>query len=101
MRNLTVPAFCAEFGFIQIEKVYNQNTNGYPFISFYTSDNKCHNIYFSKGAGAGIKKGDPCDPQDLADNYTVSIYLNGDLEERIKISRKGEGKRITLADIWG
>lgn len=101
MRTISVPAFCSEFGFTQIEKTFNQNTNGYPFVQFYNNSNECTCIYFSKSAGVGIKKGASCDPAWLAENFTVSIYLNGDNEQRIKISGKGESRRINLADFWG
>lgn len=101
MRNISVPAFCSEFGFVQIEKVFNQNKNGYPFAQFYTADNQCECVYFSKNSGGDIKKGAPCNPEWLADNFTVTIYLNGDGEQRMRLSGKGESRRINLADIWG
>lgn len=100
MRNISVKQFMTEFGFVEICKDVRENKNTYPFLTFMDAGNQATNIYFSVGAAANVTKGQLVD-KDLISKHQITIY-SMDGEERIKISRIGDGgNRITFADLFG
>lgn len=58
MERLTRKEFWSLHEIKGIESKLNANSNTYPFISLYTSNGKCHNIYFSKNAAAILEEMD-------------------------------------------
>jgi hypothetical protein len=101
MRNISVKQFMTEFGFVEICKDVRENKNHYPFLTFMDADNQATNIYFSVGAAANVTKGLLVD-KDLISKHQITIYTM-DGEERVKISRIGDGSsnRITFDDLFG
>lgn len=84
--------------FVEINKVIATNVNNYPFITFIDGDNKAENVYFSIEAAKEVDAGQVVDSA-LLNSYNVVEYTTEAGEFRRKISRKGEGKRLRLADL--
>jgi hypothetical protein len=62
LERLTRKEFWNTHSIVGMESKLNQSDsttgNGVPFISFYTANGKCHNIYFSKNAGITLEEMD-------------------------------------------
>lgn len=93
-----IKTFCSAMGFIQVAPEVRQNKNEYPFLTFYTKDNKAENIYFSKKGAEQHKKGDVVDAK-LLGSLQVATVKNAEGEERTKLITGSE--RLTLADLLG
>ena len=98
MNVLTIKEFVKAQGFIQIAPQVRQNTNGYPFATFYTAKNEAENIYFSKAASKKLNAGDVVDAQ-LLSQHQIAVVKNAAGEERVKLISNSE--RIDLADLLG
>lgn len=95
---LTIAEFCKSQGFTQINKLVDENVNGYPFITFITGDNKAENVYFSKKASSHRAKGEVVTASMLKE-HRIAIVKNSAGEERIKLCGAGESLRLDLSDL--
>jgi hypothetical protein len=95
------------FGYSLVIPELRRNTNGYPYLSFIAKVNGANvseNIYFSKGAAALCPEGDRVPlTADFITSFQVSITVNGDGEERVKLSRKGSftSTWLNMTDLFG
>jgi hypothetical protein len=105
MQTYSLESFMSTFGYTNIKPVLNRNENGYPFLTFISQVNGANiaeNIYFSKGAallcpeGVGVSL-----TAEFITSFQVAITVNGDGEERIKLTRKGANNWLSLTDLFG
>jgi len=75
------------------------NTNGYPYITFISKDNKAENIYFSKSAGEKQEAGAPIVRGFFNDLQMVRIDYTDARESRWKISTLSSN-RVTVEDLF-
>ncbi len=95
------------FGYSQVIPELRRNTNGYPYLSFIAQVNGANvseNIYFSKGAALLCPEGDRVPlTAEFITSFQVTITVNGDGEERVKLSRKGSftSTWLSMTDLFG
>jgi hypothetical protein len=94
------------FGYSKIIPELRRNTNGYPYLTFIAEVNGANvseNIYFSKGAALLCPEGVGSVTAEFITSFQVSITVNGDGEERVKLSRKGSfaSTWLSLTDLFG
>lgn len=94
----SLSSFCKSNNFVEIHKAVRENTNGYPYLTFITKDNKAENIYFSKRKSAEVAAGMLVTPSLMKDLQIASV-TNANGETRTKLVSLGEGNRLTLDDL--
>ena len=94
----SLSSFCKSNKFTEIHKTIRENTNGYPYITFITSDNKAENIYFSKSKSSEVAAGMLISPSLLKD-LQIATVTNANGESRTKLVGTGESNRLTLDDL--
>lgn len=98
MVTYTLKEYVTMKGFTQIAKAVRENTNGYPFITFISADNKAENVYFSINAAETVAAGEIVTAEMLQSLQVVETQ-NAQGEQRTKLSLKGESARFDLADL--
>ena len=93
----TIKEFVAKHNFTSVVPVVRTNTNGYPFVTFITEDNKAENVYFSKSASEQVDNGTPVN-KDMLAKYQIGYTTNEAGEKRIKLISNSE--RVGLADMF-
>lgn len=100
LKVITVKEFIQENNFVEVNNEVNENTNGYPFVTFIDADNKAENVYFSIEESQNHQKGDPISVVDgFFKDLQIAFTTNANGEERIKLVGMGSSKRESLADL--
>lgn len=94
-----VKDFMINNGFVSVYKAVRENSNGFPFITFITADNKAENIYFSKGGAEMVAAGELI-TKELIAKFQIAETTNAAGEKRIKLVRKGGSERLDLSDLF-
>lgn len=89
--------FAMARGFVQINPMVRQNTNGYPFLTFINKDNVAENIYFSKTASKSVTVGQVV-TNEVAKTLQIGYTKNEAGEERIKLISNSQ--RVDIADLF-
>lgn len=107
MQSYSLESFMSTFGYSQIIPELRRNENGYPYLTFIAhvdGANVSENIYFSKGAAALCPEGNRVPlTAEFITSFQVAITVNGDGEERVKLSRKGSFNStwLSMSDLFG
>lgn len=99
LQTVSVKDFMVNNGFVSVYKAVRENSNGFPFITFITADNKAENIYFSKGASEMVAEGELI-TKELIAQFQIAETTNASGEARIKLVRKGGSERLELSDLF-
>ena len=106
MQSYSLESFMSTFGYSPIIPELRRNENGYPYLTFIAhvnGSNVSENIYFSKGAAALCPEGSGPVTAEFITSFQVVITVNGDGEERVKLSRKGSftSTWLSMSDLFG
>ncbi len=82
----------------QIAKIVRINANKYSFLTFITDDNKAINVYFGSSIGNEYLEDMPVTREMLAD-LQIYHYVADDNTQRMRLVRKGETLRVSIADL--
>ena len=93
----SIKDFATKNNYASVAPTVRVNTNGYPFITFFTEANVAENIYFSKAAAEKVDAGTPVD-KALMSQHQIAITHNEAGEERIKLISNSE--RIALNELF-
>ena len=99
METKDVKSFMISSGFVSVVKTVRTNSNGYPYITFLTADNKAENVYFSKNAATMVASGDVI-ARGFFEPFRVAEVANADGEVRTKLVAQGDSLRANLEDLF-
>ena len=100
MEFISLSEFAKANNFVDTHKVVRENTNGYPYITFITKDNKAENIYFSVKKSADVTAGTLVTASLMRD-LQIAKVTNAQGQARTKLVGFGESQRISLAELLG
>jgi hypothetical protein len=92
--------FCSSRNFTTIHEAVRENSNGYPFLTFISADNKAENVYFSKSMAENVTEGQLVDSK-LLQSLQIAETVNANGETRYKLAGFGESRRLKLSDLLG
>jgi len=98
LKRIEVRAYMLAKGFISVNPMVYENTNGYPFVVFINADNVAENIYFSKTQATYFAKGDPI-KKGFFNDLRIAEVANADGEVRVKLC-SAKSARIDLEDLF-
>jgi hypothetical protein len=98
LHRIDVRSYMLSKGFVSVNPVVYENTNGYPFVVFITADNTAENIYFSKTQAEYFAKGDPIAKGFFNDLRIIEV-ANADGELRTKLC-SAKSARLDLEDLF-
>lgn len=96
----SLAAFCKANNFVEIHKAVRENSNGYPYLTFITGNNKAENIYFSKSKSSEVSAGMVVSSSLMRD-LQIAEVSNAQGEKRTKLVGFGESNRLSLDDLLG